>query len=132
MSRRQFKTLTLFNPGASPQTGVANSASAVGKTIARTDDSQQGGRSELVLIQVAGTWGSGTINPQITLNYGVSPEEWTNVQHVANDGTLADVAITADAVIQLEIPSGVYFRLNLTGATTPSLTARARGDIEAV
>lgn len=128
----QFKTLTLLNPGASPQTGVANGASAAAKTIARTDGAQQGGRSELVIIQVAGTWGSGTVNPQITLNYGVSPEEWTNVQNVANDGTLADVAITADGVVQLEIPSGVHFRLNLTGATTPSLTARARGDIEAV
>jgi len=126
----QFKTLTLLNATASPQTGVANGASAAAKTVARSDGAQQGGRSELVLIQVNGTWGSGTINPQVTLNYGTSPEVWTNVQIVANDGTLADVAITADAAIELEIPSGVWFRLNLTGATGPSLTARARGDIE--
>ena len=126
----QFKTIALFNPTASPQTGVADGASIACKTIARTDGAQQGGRSELVVVQVTGTWGGGTINPQITLDYGTSPEVWTNVQAIASAGTLADVAITADAVLQLEIPSGVYFRLNLTGATGASLTARARGDIE--
>ncbi|GAG22190.1 unnamed protein product, partial [marine sediment metagenome] len=83
MSRRQFRTILLFDPTASPQTGVADSASAAAKTIARTDDSQQGGRSELVAVQVTGTWGGGTVNPQITLNYGASPEEWTNAQHIA-------------------------------------------------
>jgi len=134
MSRRPFKTLTLLNPGASPQTGVADGASAAGKTVTRTQtgtDRIEGGRTELVVIQVAGTWDSGTISPQVSLNYGVSPEEWTTAQHIANDGTLTDIAITADAVFELEIPSGVYFRLSLAGAGSPSLTARARGDIEA-
>ena len=132
MSRTSFKTLALYAPTDSPQTGVADGASVALKTVTRDDTgSRKGGRSELVVIQVAGTWGGGTVNPQLTLNYGVSPEEWTNIAIVANDGTMADVALTADGVFELNIPTGVHFRLNLSSSTAASITARAHGDIEA-
>jgi hypothetical protein len=122
-----FKTLTLY------AAQIADGASTMLKTVTREDGSSTGGRSELVVITVSGTWSAVTVTPQISLDYGTSsPATWVAVKVVATDGTLSDVAMTASGAFELQIPTGVHFRLNVSGSASPlpSLNALAHGDIE--
>lgn len=61
-----------------------------------------------------GTWGGGTLALQASA-------DGTNFVPVTNDSGTA-ITMTADACIGLDLPTGMPFRLSLTGATTPSLT----------
>ena len=103
-------------------------------SIVKTTTPSEHTRTSQVVIEVRGTWNGVTVKPQISLAYGLaSPSVFTNVQTVKDDGTLADVVITADAVVALEIPSGVHFTLAVSssGSPLPNLNAWAHGDIEA-
>ena len=118
-----LKTLSLFSSQA------ADGGGAVLKTAGTSQ-----AHTEKVVVQIYGTWSGVTVKPQIALNYGIeSPAVFDNVQTVKDDGTLADVAITADTVIALEIPSGTHFRLSVSGSGSPlpSLNAIAHGDVAA-
>lgn len=58
-----------------------------------------------------GTWGSGTTSLQ------VSPDGGTTFISAGTDGNL-----TADGVVRFELPDKAVIRVNLSGATSPSLT----------
>ena len=105
-------------------TQIANGVGAICKTVERAEKVE----TEPVIIQIAGTWESVTVKPQISLDGGTT---FNNSQVVKSDGTLADIVITADALFALNIVSGAQFTLIVSGVggSPPDLDAWARGNI---
>ena len=85
---------------------------------------------ETVLLQGSGTWGASTLTLQVSLNGDASPATWVGM---TNESGTAIAAFTADFTVNLELPSGCWFRavISGSGSPVPSLTVKAAGDIEA-
>lgn len=66
---------------------------------------------KLVVI-AAGTWGSGTLTPQISPDSGTT---WVSTPEA--------VTLTANGSKVFTVPDGCLFRLTFTGSTDPALSA---------
>ena len=85
---------------------------------------------ETVLIRGYGTWNGATVTLKVSDDANNSPPTWTGL--TSETGTAVAV-FTADFAVNIEIPSGLWFRAEVSGSGSPqsSLTIRATGDLEA-
>lgn len=112
-----MQTLSLYS--AQSADGASNKCKAI--------DLGSGVANKLrVLLHVRGTFGSGTVKLQGSLDN----VNYDNIQVIKDDGTLVDVVITSNAFIAIDILTGAYFGLDLSGSTSPNLNADIHGDIE--
>ena len=84
---------------------------------------------ETVMVRGYGTWSGATVTLTISDNATASPSAFTGLTDAT--GT-AQAVFTADFACNLEIPSGLWFRAEVSGSGSPipSLTVRATGDLE--
>jgi len=84
------------------------------------------------LIQASGPFNSATLKLEACAVPGDSPQIWSTVQKIKEDGTAAEVSFTAAFVINLEVVTGAAYRAALSGSGSPvpSITVDATGDIE--
>lgn len=77
---------------------------------------------EVVGFLLSGTWAGVTATLQVCMDSSASPRVFANVPAAS---------FTQDVADSWHIPSGAYFRLNVTGAGSPlsALTFAVRGDI---
>jgi len=115
-----MSTRTLF----SAQTADGNSAGIRVKPVV--------GNSvmETVMIRGYGTWSGATVTLKVSDNGNASPATWT--AWTSETGS-AIGAFTSDFAVNLQVPSGLWFRAEVSGSGSPlpSLTVRASGDLEA-
>jgi len=111
-----MSTRTLF----STQTGDGNSP---GIRIKPTPGNSV---METVMIRGYGTWSGVTV----TLKVSDNASTYTGMTNAT--GT-AIAVFTADFAVNIQIPSGLWFRAEVSGSGSPvpSLTVRATGDLEA-
>ncbi len=79
------------------------------------------------MIRGYGAWNSATVTLKVSDDAGST---WTGL----TSETGATIAVfTADFAVNIEIPSGLWFRAEVSGSGSPqsSLTVRATGDLEA-
>jgi len=78
---------------------------------------------ESVGFTVTGTWGSGTATLYICVDTTASPLVFAAVP---------SAAYTEDTGDKWDIPTGCYFKVTLSGSTTPTLALELVGDISPV
>jgi hypothetical protein len=88
--------------------------------------------NEGVLLQASGTWNSTTLKLEACANPTASPQVWSTVKNVKDDGTTTDISFTADFSVNLDVVTGAAYRAVLSGSGSPipSITVDAVGDIE--
>ena len=117
-----MSTLNLF----SAQTGDGNSTSFKVKEYAGAIS------NEGVLLQASGAFNGATLKLEACADPGASPQVWSTVKTVKEDGTQAEVAFTSTFAIDLNVVTGAAYRgvLSGSGSPQPLLTLEAVGDIE--
>jgi len=85
---------------------------------------------ETVMIQGYGTWNSATVTLQVSIDGNVSSP--TYVGMTTETGSVIG-AFTDDFSVNIEVPTGLWFRavLSGSGSPVPSLSVRAAGDLVA-
>ena len=88
--------------------------------------------NESVLIQGSGTWSSTTLKLEACAAPTASPQIWSTVKNIKDDGTATEVSFTADFAISVKTVTGAAYRavLSGSGSPVPSITVDAVGDIE--
>lgn len=84
---------------------------------------------ETVMIRGYGFFNGATVTLQISDNALNSPSAWTGL---TNDTGTAIGVFTNDFAVNIKIPSGLWFRAEVSDSGSPqsSLTVRATGDLE--
>ena len=115
-------TVNLF----SAQTGDGNSTSFKVKTYAGAIS------NEGVLLQASGAFNGATLKLEACADPGASPQVWSTVKTIKDDGTAAEVSFIATFAINLDVVTGAAYRVAQTGSGSPQplITVDAVGDIE--
>ena len=103
---------------------TSNTTSNVVKIISLRSDVPNSG---FVIIHVRGTFTNGVVKPQGSLDNA----NFDNIQREKDDGTFADVRLTAPGFFGLQLREGMWIRLEITSGTSESITADILGDVEA-
>ena len=115
-----MSTRTLF----SAQAGDGNSAGI------RVKPHPGNSVMETVMIRGYGSWNGVTVTLTISDNATASPSTFTGL----TDTTGSAIGVfTGDFAVNIEIPTGLWFRAEVSGSGSPvpSLTVRATGELEA-
>ena len=84
---------------------------------------------ETVMIRGYGTWSGATVTLTVSDNATASPSTFTGW---TDDTGTASGVFTDDFSVLMSIPSGLWFRAEVSGSGSPvpSLTVRATGELE--
>lgn len=115
-------TVNLF----SAQTGDGNSTSFKVKEYAGAIS------NESVLLQASGSFNGATLKLEACADPAASPQVWSTVRTMKEDGTQADVAYAAAFAMNINVVTGAAYRgvLSGSGSPQPSLSLDVAGDIE--
>lgn len=123
--------INIFDPTASPQTGIGDGVGAILQIVPKATGAGRGVdvTHELVSLEMRGTWSGVTATVKIC-NVLDSPQNW--LQPFDANGAAVG-SFTADCQTNIELPSGCYFTVDISGSGSPlpSLTVRAAGEIQA-
>lgn len=126
---------TIFDSTASPQTGIGDGFGAWYKVRGKGGTSRTGqvADTETISILITGSLNSAVVKAVIAHDLTESPIRQAYASNPKDDGTTTAVTYSATGAYNLELPSNVYFTLEISGSGSPlpALRVTAVGEIEA-
>ena len=123
--------LTILDPSASPQTGVADGDSQV--VMVGPSDINRGGAEQLyaVVFSADMSGGAAILTPYLCNDPDESPRRWVAISKLQDDGTDAAVTRAADFNMVMDLPaqSLVKWTVSASGSPIPNISMTARGVI---
>lgn len=124
------KVFTLFDGST---TGIADGLSAWHQVKFKNQGAQFGpvADTETVSFVLSGSFNSATVKVAIAHEMA-SPLVYSSGQNPQDAGTMVDVSFTAAGAFNVELPSGAFFALEISGSGSPvpAIVATAMGEIQ--
>lgn len=119
--------VTILDPSASPQTGVADGDSQIIKV--GPIDPNRGGADTLYPIVFSADYesGTGTLTPHICNDPADSPRVWVQVKMLQSDGTDAAITRTADFNLVVDAHAESLLKWTISAGSSPVIHMTARG-----